>query len=230
MDDQRPGNAPPAEVATQVTASVADLSVEQTSSPPSETQRSGDLAADDRRSADKPVAGKSRLRKVWKWLTGTPSRKAVSALSALLLAAISGIVGTVAGGLLGDGSNGSLDATQVIVYTPWTPDGHLSVGIHVSANVTGSCSFGSSVAARPDAYRCFAGNYIYDPCFAASQGFPNPARIVVCPFPDPNNITVIHLTRSLGGSYPGGSPEIAVSASPTSIVWLIVLANGTQVL
>jgi hypothetical protein len=228
MDDQRSGNAPPTEIATQVAASVADSSVERTSSPSPETQHSGDLAADDRRSADKPVAGKSRLRKVWRWFTGTPSRKALSAFSALLLAAISGIVGTVAGGILGNGSNGTVDATQVIVYTPWTPDGHLSAGIHVSANVTGSCPGGSSVASRPDAYRCFAGNYIYDPCFAASQGFPNPARIVVCPYPAPNNITVIHLTRSLGGSYTDGSPEIAVSASPTSIVWLIILANGTQ--
>ena len=112
MDDRRSGNAPPTDIATQVAASVADSSVERTSSPSSETQRSGDLAADDRRSADKPVAGKSRLRKVWKWFTGTPSRKALSAFSALLLAAISGIVGTVAGAFLETAPTGPLNATQ----------------------------------------------------------------------------------------------------------------------
>jgi hypothetical protein len=216
-------NASPADAAMRLTASVVHSSAERVSSPPSEARRPEGLAADDRSPKEKSAADKSRLRKIWKWLTGTPSRKAISVLSAVLLAAISGIVGTVAGGVLGGGSSEIVDATQVIVYTPWAPDGHLSAGIHVSANVTGTCPFVSQVAARPDAYRCFAGNSIYDPCFAASYGLPNPARILVCPFPNPNNVTVIHLARSPGG----GSPGSTVLVSPTSIVWLIVLANGT---
>jgi hypothetical protein len=228
MDDRSSGNLPRSEAATQLAASVPASSAERTSSPPSETRSAGGLAAGDRGTAEKPIADKSRLRKMWKWLTGTPSRKALSALSAVLLAAISGVVGTVAGGVLGEGSNGTVDATQVIVYTPWTPDGHLSAGIHVSASVTGSCTSSSTVAVRPDAYRCFAGRFIYDPCFAAFQGLPNPARIVVCPFPDPNKVTVVHLARSLGSGNPDGSQETAVSDSPTNIVWLIVLANGTR--
>jgi hypothetical protein len=228
MDSRRPGNSLPAEAATHPPAPATGSSAGEVSSPPHEPRSAGDLAPGDCGAEKKPVADKSRLRKMWKWLTGTPSRKALSALSAVLLAAISGIVGTIAAGVLGDGSNGSVDSTQVIVYTPWAPDGHLSSGIHVSADLTGTCPFGSTVAARPDAYRCFVGGSIYDPCFAASYGFPNSSRTLACPYPSPNNVTMINLSGSPGGDYSDGSPESAVSASPTSSVWLIVLANGTH--
>jgi len=55
-----------------------------------------------------------------------------------------------------------------------------------------------------------------------------PGSVVVCPMPDPNNVTVIHLTRSLETGYSASSPEKVDPASATSIVWLIILDNGTR--
>ena len=153
MDDRRVEDAPQVEAATQPASSVGSSSAEAASLPLSEARNAQGLAADVRGFAEKPVADKSHLRKMWKWLTGTPSRKALSVLAAVLLAAISGIVGTVAGGVLGDDSNGTVDATQVVVYTPWAPDGQPSTGIGIAANLSGFCFSGSGVTARPDALR-----------------------------------------------------------------------------
>lgn len=51
----------------------------------------------DRQGSNQPSAS-HRLSRLWKWFTGSPSRKALSAAGAILLAAISGITGAAASG------------------------------------------------------------------------------------------------------------------------------------
>jgi hypothetical protein len=60
--------------------------------------QAGDDAANPR-PPDPAAAKPGRRRRLWKWLTGSPSRKALSALGAVVLAAVTGVAGAVAGGI-----------------------------------------------------------------------------------------------------------------------------------
>src|SRR5580658_3794361 len=57
--------------------------------------------------------------------------------------------------------------TTVVVFQPWSK-GALMSGFIVSDRARGSCFTHSLSTDRPDAWRCFEGNDILDPCFAAS--------------------------------------------------------------
>jgi hypothetical protein len=79
---------------------------------PGERQRVNESSVPGRSSeGDSPAShqppASHRLSRLWKWLTGSPSRKAVSAAGAILLAAISGIVGSAASGWFSSGSSNS---------------------------------------------------------------------------------------------------------------------------
>ena len=94
-------------------------------------------------------------------------RKFIVALSALLLLAAAAARGG--------------EATQVRFFTPAGMDGP-AAGLEVEAELEGSC-FGPSLAspARPDAWRCSAGNDILDPCFAG-PGQAGPLLCAADPF------------------------------------------------
>jgi len=99
--------------------------------------------------------------------------------------------------------------TSVINYVP------LSLG---RGMWEGSCWTGSIAVARPDAWRCMAGNRILDPCFAS-----NGARYAVC---EPNPVTGdpgirLKLTEPLPQVYVPPWPKTRDSA------WLVELADGT---
>jgi hypothetical protein len=98
-------------------------------------------------------------------------------------------------------------ATRVTAYVPVVPH---------AARLAGHC-WTRSIAApsRADAYRCMAGNSIYDPCFA-----PPRARAVVC---DVNPTTrnpgfAMRLTQPL--------PDEPVFTGRTVMPWLVQLAGG----
>jgi hypothetical protein len=82
--------------------------------------------------------------------------------------------------------------------------------------VSGYCWTGSIAVARPDAFRCMAGNAIFDPCFqSTAKGF------VVCD-PDPSKGEPgqkMKLTKPLP------PPEAAPSSESGG--WLVELADGT---
>ena len=60
--------------------------------------------------------------------------------------------------------------TRVRIFTPFSPTG-LNSGLTVKERVNGSCMAGSLAdASRVDAWRCSAGNQMYDPCFENSFG------------------------------------------------------------
>lgn len=89
-------------------------------SPGSQGVERGGLApssAENGLAGDEPVSGSpppvEGLRKrLWKWLTGTPMRKAFSAFGAVLLAVVSGAAGAVASGLFAGSHQATPKATQ----------------------------------------------------------------------------------------------------------------------
>jgi hypothetical protein len=98
----------------------------------------------------------------------------------------------------------------------FTPQGRLAPEFHVSARGRGYCWESSLASTEPDAYRCFQGNQIHDPCFAPSAH----ATAVVC-FLDPwHSVTVLRLTRRL----PKAGPPVKGPPLP----WAIVTTAGRR--
>jgi hypothetical protein len=65
--------------------------------------------------------------------------------------------------------------TRVVIFEAFTASG--APAIHVTSAVHGTCNGGSSAIDRNDAWRCFAGNFVYDPCFSSTAA----TGIVLCP-------------------------------------------------
>lgn len=161
---------------------------------------------------------KSRISRLKKFFTSSPSRKVASIVGAITLAALSGIAGAAASGLFSQAPKND-SATQHIFYVPWSGTDGLSKGLHVASSVTGYCWTNSTVSLRYDAYRCLGpNNRIYDPCFVADS-----ESSVACPMPSPTDVTVIRLVKPLPRT--NHSPS-EVQATPASTVWLVVLADG----
>lgn len=99
--------------------------------------------------------------------------------------------------------------TEVIRFVPHAPGRGM---------LRGYCWTGSIAIDRPDAWRCMAGNELFDPCFAYKQkGFvvcdPNPAQ------GDPG--MRMKLTKPLPKSQQNAAPASQQGA------WLVELADGT---
>jgi hypothetical protein len=62
-----------------------------------------------------------------------------------------------------------------VIYTPFTINDTLASRIKVDHTASGYCWEGSLAAERSDAWRCFIGNEIVDPCYSGPQ------RWVACP-------------------------------------------------
>jgi hypothetical protein len=78
---------------------------------PARSSAENGLAGDEPVSSSSPPAEGLR-RRLWKWLTGTPMRKAFSAFGAVLLAVVSGAAGAVASGLFSGSQQATPKATQ----------------------------------------------------------------------------------------------------------------------
>jgi len=105
-------------------------------------------------------------------------------------------------------------ATRIVHFTPVTASDHLAPGFKVTQRFAhGMCEPGSDVL--PGAYRCFAGNFVIDPCWpdkaTASPG-------VYCPTaPWSHDVAHISLSQRLTAS-PGGPQG----------VWGLQLAGGQR--
>jgi hypothetical protein len=64
--------------------------------------------------------------------------------------------------------------TSVTTYQAFTPNG--AIKLHTRPR-SGDCPSGSEATPRRDAWRCFSGSYIFDPCFSSARD----TGIVVCP-------------------------------------------------
>jgi hypothetical protein len=109
-------------------------------------------------------------------------------------------------------------ATSVRIYSPVNAGGGLAAS--VSRRASGSCFVNSIVIVRPDAWRCFIGNNIYDPCFQVNQ------TEVLCPSSGPwtNNGTLISIKGGLS------NPSSTKNQGTTGLPWAIQMASGAQCL
>jgi hypothetical protein len=82
---------------------------------------------------------------------------------------------TVAATVAAAGAGARTTATKAIVFHAFTASG--APGLRITSTARGSCNGGSAAIDRADAWRCFAGNFVYDPCFSA----PHPKGVVLCP-------------------------------------------------
>jgi hypothetical protein len=127
-----------------------------------------------------------------------------------------GVVGFAIGALLVVGSATATARlmTQTTIFEPFNPDG--SPTLHVK-NASGYCWTGSLATRRRDAWRCFKGNYILDPCFSSSSA----PGVVLCPNMGVIGGIELHLTRPL--------PRQAANTGRPSLSnhpWGIQLSSG----
>ncbi|MGC9974987.1 MAG: hypothetical protein ABSC36_06335 [Gaiellaceae bacterium] len=98
---------------------------------------------------------------------------------------------------------GSADRTSIHLYTPFDSVS-VAAGIRIMRTVSGYCWSSSFADVRNDAFRCFVGNEIYDPCFAAQYGS---AHYVLCPLYTPDaKVLRIDLARKLPPNSASGDP------------------------
>jgi hypothetical protein len=115
---------------------------------------------------------------------------------------------------LAGAAKASASPTLVVKVSPTTASGELASGYTIAGTIgKAKCEAGSDVLAG--VYRCFAGNFVYDPCWALSAS-PTPA-VVCLPTPWATKATQLDLSAPLEPS----------EAGPL-IVWGIKLATGQR--
>jgi len=105
----------------------------------------------------------------------------------------------------GEAAAAAITATQVITYTPAPPTGEPQAG---------SCWTNSLAVWRADAWRCFVGNSIYDPCFAVDGD-------VIC------GASPVTSTASFALELTEPLPTPSVPDDTTGHAWLVELSDGT---
>jgi hypothetical protein len=146
--------------------------------------------------------------------TGKPSRARAAPFPVVMIIGLA-----VAAAALAACSSGSapaaLTATRQVHVSPVGADGSLVRGFRMTQTVAdASCEAGSEAIGR--AYRCFAGNSLYDPCWAARAAAPT----VLC-LPFPWSVSYIRLEV--------GAPLSAIPAEPgTNEPWGVELATGQR--
>jgi hypothetical protein len=110
-------------------------------------------------------------------------------------------------------------ATQMEHYVPWTAGGSVAPGIALIGTLSGGDCWTTSIADGPNEYawRCLAGNDIYDPCFAP-PGASNVTQVACARSPF-SGVYLLNLTSPLSQSS---------SARTATYPWYLVLSNGQQ--
>ncbi|MBN9620554.1 MAG: hypothetical protein J0H43_12630 [Actinobacteria bacterium] len=149
-------------------------------------------------------------------------RRPAPALALVLLAVV--LAACASGGHGGAGprtaagSGSASGLTQVRTFAAYSSAGTLTVP--VSTTEQGNCWTTSIAVAAPGAYRCFAGNDILDPCFAApGSATASQSAEVACVSAPWAKAVVLELTSDL----PAATGE-AAAARP----WAFELANGAR--
>ena len=107
--------------------------------------------------------------------------------------------------------------TQMEHYVPWATSGSLAPGIAVIGTLSGGDCWTTSIPDSPNQYawRCMAGSYIYDPCFAP-PGAANVIRVACARSPF-SGVYLLNLTTPLSHSS---------STRTATYPWYLVLSNG----
>ena len=111
----------------------------------------------------------------------------------------------------------SRGGTSGHLYSPFS-GGAPARWTRIARTARGYCWTGSSADPREDAFRCFVGNEISDPCFSDGS---KRTKVVLCPLVTPaSKVLRIDLTRKL----PAGNPP---TADPTrSDPWAVRTTGG----
>jgi hypothetical protein len=108
--------------------------------------------------------------------------------------------------------------TTVMAFNPWASSG-LRPGFTVSGNGKGSCWTHSLSTDRPDAWRCFEGNNILDPCFAGPPRF---AVVACAESPFSPKVVLLRLSKALSS----GDNPTTKWLQPKGMPWGLRLSNG----
>lgn len=135
-----------------------------------------------------------------------PSRRIAAVLVAATLAAIAcpGVAGA---------------STQRLRYSPFSPSGAAAPSLHIASAFGGDCGTASFIV-RGDVYRCFAGNFIRDPCYFDALASAQLDRDVVLCVGSPWARSAVRLradTLERAGPLPAGAPP-----------WALELASGPR--
>lgn len=110
-------------------------------------------------------------------------------------------------------AGGATASTKIEHYRLFTPAGK-EIGTAPARILSGSCFAGSIGLPRPDAWRCFVGNEILDPCLEPPKG---PVTLLVCA--TATSHVRLRLTKPLPRS-------MANHAEHTFFAWRLKLGNG----
>jgi hypothetical protein len=108
--------------------------------------------------------------------------------------------------------------TTVVVFRPWA-NGGLRSGFVISERSQGSCFTRSLSTDRPDAWRCFEGNGILDPCFAQS---PQSTAVACAESPFSKTVVLLSLKKPLSD---GENPWTKM-LQPKRMPWGLRLTSG----
>lgn len=110
--------------------------------------------------------------------------------------------------------------TRVSEYSPFNAGGDLRAGLQAVPAFGGSCRTGSFLARADDAYRCFSGIVIRDPCFLDEKQGSSSRSVVVCvESPWSTNVVRLRVTGAFSG---------ARGVGPGEAPWGVRLASGRR--
>jgi hypothetical protein len=112
-------------------------------------------------------------------------------------------------------SPAALTATKQVHVSPVGPDGSAAPGFRTTMTIAdANCEAGSESIGQ--AYRCFAGNFVYDPCWAERATIPT---VLCVPFPWSSTDIRLQVVAALS----------TIPAEPgTSEPWGVELADGQR--
>ena len=141
----------------------------------------------------------------------------------LALAAVAALpVSALAAGRLAHQVTG----TSIHLYSPFNGGGAARI-VRVAKAARGYCWTTSSTDSRSDAFRCFVGNFIHDPCFSNETVT---TAYVLCPLYTPvSKVLRIVLTKPLPGSGRAGDPTRYPpwALRLSNRVWCEILSGAT---
>jgi hypothetical protein len=128
-----------------------------------------------------------------------------------LLAAIVVLGGPVSG------PSAHASGTSIHLYAPFNGSGSAR-GVRIARIASGYCWTTSDTDVRADAWRCFVGNYIHDPCFSNTG---HAVKYVLCPLFRPGSrVLRINLTKRL-------PKRSAATGDPTRFApWAVQTTGG----
>jgi hypothetical protein len=110
--------------------------------------------------------------------------------------------------------------TSLHIFAPFN-GGAIAAGVKIKRTARGYCWTSSGADSRPDAWRCFLGNYILDPCFSNQA---NATRFVLCAESPWSRLVRLKLTKALPLSLANKETGRPTAKAP----WAIELIGGTR--